>query len=179
MPAADVSEQISLAGKEASGTGNMKFMINGAVTIGTLDGANVEICEEVGKDNIFIFGHTAEEVDELWKKGYSSAVYYNRNDSLKKAIDYLQTGFDGRSFSDVANYLLFSYGVADPYMCLADFDFYQDAHRKLAEAYKDKERWQKMSLVNIAKAGKFAADRSITDYANNIWNMERLITVKK
>ncbi len=178
MPAADVSEQISLAGKEASGTGNMKFMINGAVTIGTLDGANVEICEEVGNDNIFIFGHTAEEVDELWKKGYSSAVYYNRNESLKKAIDYLQTGFAGRSFSDVANYLLFSYGVADPYMCLADFDFYQDAHKKLADAYKDKERWNKMSLVNIAKAGKFAADRSISDYANNIWNMERLITKK-
>ncbi len=178
MPAADVSEQISLAGKEASGTGNMKFMINGAVTIGTLDGANVEICEEVGNDNIFIFGHTAEEVDELWKKGYSSAVYYNRNESLKKAIDYLQTGFAGRSFSDVANYLLFSYGVADPYMCLADFDFYQDAHKKLADAYKDKERWNKMSLVNIAKAGKFAADRSITDYANNIWHMDRLITKK-
>lgn len=178
MPAADVSEQISLAGKEASGTGNMKFMINGAVTIGTLDGANVEICEEVGEDNIFIFGHTADEVDELWKKGYSSAVYYNRNESLKKAIDYLQTGFAGRSFSDVANYLLFSYGVADPYMCLADFDFYQDAHKKLSDAYKDKDRWNKMSLVNIAKAGKFAADRSITDYANNIWNMERLITKK-
>ncbi len=178
MPAADVSEQISLAGKEASGTGNMKFMINGAVTIGTLDGANVEICEEVGNDNIFIFGHTADEVDELWKKGYSSAVYYNRNESLKKAIDYLQTGFAGRSFSDVANYLLFSYGVADPYMCLADFDFYQDAHKKLSDAYKNKTLWTKMSLVNIAKAGKFAADRSITDYAENIWNMNRLITKK-
>jgi len=174
IPTADVSEQISLAGKEASGTGNMKFMINGAVTIGTLDGANVEICEEVGKDNIFIFGHTAEEVDELWKKGYASSYYYHRNPSLKRAIDYLQTGFNGRSFSDIANYLLFSYGVADPYMCLADFDFYQDAHNELVTAYGDAEVWNKMSLVNIAKAGKFAADRSIMDYANDIWHLDRL-----
>ena len=175
IPTADVSEQISLAGKEASGTGNMKFMINGAVTIGTLDGANVEICEEVGKENIFIFGHTAEEVDELWKKGYASSYYYNRNENLKKAVDYLQTGFNGRSFSDIANYLLYSYGVADPFMCLADFDFYAEAHKKLLEAYADKERWGKMSLCNIAKAGKFAADRSISDYANNIWNMKQLL----
>lgn len=174
MPAADVSEQISLAGKEASGTGNMKFMINGAVTIGTLDGANVEICEEVGKDNIFIFGHTADEVDELWKKGYASSYYYNRNASLKRAIDYLQTGFNGRSFADIANYLLFSYGVADPYMCLADFDFYQDAHKQLVDAYLDTEAWNKMSLVNIAKAGKFAADRSIMDYAHDIWHLHKL-----
>ena len=178
IPTADVSEQISLAGKEASGTGNMKFMINGAVTIGTLDGANVEICEEVGNDNIFIFGHTAEEVDELWKKGYASSYYYNRNDSLKKAIDYLQTGFNGRSFADIANYLLFSYGIADPYMCLADFDFYQDAHRDLMEAYGDSTRWNKMSLVNIAKAGKFAADRSIMDYAHDIWHLQRLKSKK-
>ena len=173
IPTADVSEQISLAGKEASGTGNMKFMINGAVTIGTLDGANVEMCEEVGKDNIFIFGHTAEEVDELWKKGYASSYYYNRNESLKKAIDYLQTGFNGRSFSDIANYLLFSYGIADPYMCLADFDFYQDAHRELVTAYEDKEAWNKKSLINIAKAGKFAADRSIDDYARDIWKLKK------
>ncbi len=173
IPTADVSEQISLAGKEASGTGNMKFMINGAVTIGTLDGANVEMCEEVGRDNIFIFGHTAEEVDELWKKGYASSYYYNRNESLKKAVDYLQTGFNGRSFSDIANYLLYSYGIADPYMCLADFDFYQDAHEALVKAYGDKEAWNKKSLINIAKAGKFAADRSIEDYARDIWYLKK------
>ena len=174
IPAADVSEQISLAGKEASGTSNMKFMINGAVTIGTLDGANVEICEEVGKDNIFIFGHTAEEVDELWKKGYASSVYYNRNASLKRAVDYLQTGFCGRSFADIANYLLFSHGIADPFMCLADFDFYQTAHKELMQAYGDEKRWNGMCLVNIASAGRFAADRSITDYANDIWHLTRL-----
>lgn len=173
IPTADVSEQISLAGKEASGTSNMKFMINGAVTIGTLDGANVEMCEEVGRDNIYIFGHTAEEVDELWKKGYASSYYYNRNESLKKAIDYLQTGFNGRSFSDIANYLLFSYGIADPYMCLADFDFYQDAHKELVDAYGNKLEWNKKSLINIAKAGKFAADRSIEDYARDIWKLEK------
>ena len=112
IPASDVSEQISLAGKEASGTGNMKFMINGAVTVGTLDGANVEIAEAVGNDNIFIFGHTAEEVEELWRKGYASSLYYNRSERLKRVIDHLQTGFNGRSFSDVANYLLFSYGIS-------------------------------------------------------------------
>ena len=172
MPASEVSEQISLAGKEASGTGNMKFMINGALTIGTLDGANVEIAERVGNDNIFIFGHTAEEVDELWKKGYASSYYYNRSDILKRTVDSLQNGFNGRSFSDIANYLLYSNRVSDPFMCLADFDFYADAHRKMREAYEDRERWNRMALVNIAKAGYFSSDRSIKEYADNIWHIK-------
>ena len=172
MPASEVSEQISLAGKEASGTGNMKFMINGALTIGTLDGANVEIAERVGNDNIFIFGHTAEEVDELWKKGYASSYYYNRSDILKRTVDSLQNGFSGRSFSDIANYLLYSNRVSDPFMCLADFDFYADAHRKMREAYEDRERWNRMALVNIAKAGYFSSDRSIKEYADNIWHIK-------
>ena len=172
MPASEVSEQISLAGKEASGTGNMKFMINGALTIGTLDGANVEIAERVGNDNIFIFGHTAEEVDELWKKGYASSYYYNRSDILKRTVDSLQNGFNGRSFSDIANYLLYSNRVSDPFMCLADFDFYADAHRKMREAYEDRERWNRMALVNIAKAGYFSSDRSIKEYAENIWHIK-------
>ena len=172
MPASEVSEQISLAGKEASGTGNMKFMINGALTIGTLDGANVEIAERVGNDNIFIFGHTAEEVDELWKKGYASSYYYNRSEILKRTVDSLQNGFNGRSFSDIANYLLYSNRVSDPFMCLADFDFYADAHRKLREAYEDRERWNRMALVNIAKAGYFSSDRSIKEYADNIWHIK-------
>lgn len=172
MPASEVSEQISLAGKEASGTGNMKFMINGALTIGTLDGANVEIAERVGNDNIFIFGHTAEEVDELWKKGYASSYYYNRSDILKRTVDSLQNGFNGRSFSDIANYLLYSNRVSDPFMCLADFDFYADAHRKIREAYEDRERWNRMALVNIAKAGYFSSDRSIKEYADNIWHIK-------
>ncbi len=170
MPAADVSEQISLAGKEASGTGNMKFMINGAVTIGTLDGANVEIAEQVGDDNIFIFGLRAHEVDELWKKGYASSGYYMRSPELKRAIDRLAVGFNGRSFTDIANYLLFSHGVSDPYMCLADFEDYYSTHQSLVAAYGDRDRWNRMALNNIAKAGIFAADRSIRDYAENIWN---------
>ena len=174
IPASDVSEQISLAGKEASGTGNMKFMINGAVTVGTLDGANVEIAEAVGNDNIFIFGHTAEEVEELWRKGYASSLYYNRSERLKRVIDHLQTGFNGRSFSDMANYLLFSYGISDPYMCLADYDYYADAQTRMAAAYEDRARWNRMALTNVAKAGIFAADRSITEYAEKIWHLKRL-----
>ena len=172
MPAAEISEQISLAGKEASGTGNMKFMINGALTIGTLDGANVEMSEQVGRDNIYIFGHTAPEVEELWRKGYASSYYYNRNPELKAAVDYLQTGFNGRSFADIANYLLYSFGVSDPFMCLADFDFYQDARRKMFADYKDREKWNRMALHNIAGAGFFAADRSIREYAENIWHLK-------
>ena len=174
IPASDVSEQISLAGKEASGTGNMKFMINGAVTVGTLDGANVEIAEAVGDDSIFIFGHTAEEVEELWRKGYASSCYYNRSERLKRVIDYLQTGFNGRSFGDIANYLLFSYGISDPYMCLADYDYYADAQSKMTAAYEDRTRWNRIALTNIAKAGIFSADRSITEYAEKIWRLKRL-----
>jgi starch phosphorylase len=178
MPAAEVSEQISLAGKEASGTGNMKFMINGALTIGTLDGANVEINEAVGKDNIFIFGHTADEVEEIWRKGYASSYYYNRNADLKRAVDYLNVGFNGRSFEDIGNYLLFSYGVADPYMCMADYEFYADAQKRVGQVYADKKAWNKKSLMNIANAGVFAADRSIGEYAKNIWGLDA-VKVKK
>ncbi len=172
MPAAEISEQISLAGKEASGTGNMKFMINGALTIGTLDGANVEMAEQVGMDNIYIFGHTAPEVEELWRKGYASSYYYNRNPELKAAVDYMQTGFNGRSFSDIANYLLYSFGVSDPFMCLADFDFYAEARKRMYADYKDREKWNRMAVANIAGAGFFAADRSIKEYADNIWHLK-------
>ncbi len=173
MPAAEISKQISLAGKEASGTGNMKFMINGALTVGTLDGANVEMAECVGKDNIFIFGHTAPEVDELWKKGYSSAYYYNTFEPLKKAVDSLQVGYHGRSFSDMANYLLYSTGVSDPFMCLADFAYFTDASKNAIEKYADARAWNRSSLINIAKAGKFSSDRSIEEYATNIWGLEK------
>ncbi len=179
MPAAEISEQISLAGKEASGTGNMKFMINGALTIGTLDGANVEMTEQVGRDNIYIFGHTAPEVEELWHKGYASSYYYNRNPELKAAVDYLQTGFNGRSFADIANYLLYSFGVSDPFMCLADFDFYTDARKRMYEDYKDREKWNRKAVANIAGAGFFAADRSIKEYAENIWHMSPVHLDKK
>ena len=174
IPSAEISEQISLAGKEASGTGCMKLMINGALTIGTLDGANVEMLAAAGDDNMFIFGLTASDVDELWLKGYNSALYYANNERLKKIVDYLNVGFAGESFSDIANYLLSGYGIADPYMCLADFESYRQTHENLITAYQDKERWNRMSLMNIASAGYFAADRSIEDYAKNIWNLKKL-----
>ena len=174
MPASEISEQISLAGKEASGTGNMKFMINGAVTLGTMDGANVEICEAVGDDNIFIFGMTTPEVNDLWKKGYNSTYYYNNNKEIRDIIQTLKTGFAGKSFENIANYLLTSRGVADQYMCLADFESYMEAYYRMDKAYRNKLEFARMSLVNISEAGRFAADRSIEDYVDRIWHLEKL-----
>ena len=172
MPACEVSEQISTAGKEASGTGNMKFMINGALTIGTLDGANVEMSEAVGLDNIFIFGLTASEVDMLWKEGYSSTEFYNNNVKLQKVIKALKDGFNGESFSNIADYLLTNNKIADPYMCMADFNDYQSRRNDMEKLYLSKEKWAKKSLINIASAGRFAADRAIKEYAENIWNLK-------
>ncbi len=179
MPASEVSEQISLAGKEASGTGNMKFMINGALTIGTLDGANVEMAQAVGDENIFIFGYKSNEVDEIWRNGYSSSRYYNENPKLRRIIEALIIGFNGQSFADIANYLLTGSPVADPYMCMADFAAYSVTQQKISKLYsKDKMLWNKMSLNNIAAAGIFAADRAIAEYASNIWNLKSLKTEK-
>ena len=173
MPASEISEQISLAGKEASGTGNMKFMINGALTIGTLDGANVEMASRVGEDNIFIFGLKADEVREIWNHGYNSSVYYNQDPALRQIIESLIVGFNGCSFADIGNYLLRSGRVADPYMCLADYESYAQTQARMGEIYrKDKKNWNKKSLINIAEAGYFSADRSIRDYANNIWHIK-------
>lgn len=173
MPASEISEQISLAGKEASGTGNMKFMINGALTVGTLDGANVEMAQKVGSENIFIFGLTAAEVKEIWSKGYNSSSYYNHDYEMRKIIESLIVGFNGMSFADIANYLLRSAPVADPYMCLADFQSYCKTQQAMSELYRnDKMSWNRKSLHNIAAAGYFSADRSIRDYANNIWNIK-------
>ena len=175
MPASEVSEQISLAGKEASGTGNMKFMINGAITIGTLDGANVEMSEVVGEDNIFIFGLHADEVEEMWAKGYNASQYYNRDPKLRKITESLVKGFNGESFADIANYLLTGTPVADPYMCMADFESYYSTQKRVKELYaEDKMRWAKISLNNIAGAGVFSADRSIKEYADNIWHLKSL-----
>ena len=174
MPSTEISEQISQAGKEASGTGNMKFMINGALTIGTLDGANVEMREACGDENIFIFGLTAREVNELWRHGYNSTGYYNNNKKLEKVIDALNKGFNGVAFDDIARYLLVGSPVADPYMCLADFGSYCDIHAKADEVYKDKMLWARKSLNNIATSGIFSADRAIREYADNIWNLKRM-----
>jgi len=171
MPSTDISEQISLAGKEASGTGCMKFMVNGALTLGTLDGANVEMRDAVGDENIYIFGLTADEVDDLWKQGYSSQHYYMNNDRLRGTIDRLRGTFAGNNFSQMANYFLYSHGVADPYMCLADYDAYMNTYARMMKTYKNEEEWTRKSLCNIAGAGFFSSDRSIRDYAENIWHL--------
>jgi starch phosphorylase len=178
IPAAEISEQISLAGKEASGTGCMKLMMNGALTIGTLDGANVEMLAAVGEDNMFIFGLNSREVDELWTRGYHAASYYGNNERLKRIVNHLHVGFAGESFSDIAMYLLSGYGIADPYMCLADFESYRQTHEEMIAAYADKHRWNRMSLLNIASSGHFAADRSVEEYASRFWNLKKVILDK-
>lgn len=171
IPAAEVSEQISLAGKEASGTSNMKFMINGAVTLGTLDGANVEIDEAVGRDNIFIFGMTAKEVEDLWQRGYYATYYYSHDEQIKRVVDYLQNGFAGGEYRDIAHYLT-TEKVPDPYMCQADFRSYMQAHQSMDAAYADTKGWNRKSLINISEAGRFSADRSIRDYCRDIWDLK-------
>ena len=173
MPASDVSEQISIAGKEASGTGNMKFMINGAVTIGTMDGANIEIHERVGDENIFIFGLLASEIEELCRNGYEPTRYYNNNARIKAVIDGLRHGIAGVNFGEIADSLTVGGGGnADHYKVLADFQSYCDAHDRLDKAYGDKERWARMSLMNTANAGFFSSDRSVKEYATRIWNLK-------
>ncbi|SDA22634.1 starch phosphorylase [Ruminococcus sp. YE71] len=168
MPAADISEQISLAGTEASGTGNMKLMINGAVTLGTLDGANVEIFEQVGADNILLFGMNVEEVERA-KPGYRPIDVYNYNGVLKGAVDMLTSGINGERFMEIAN----SLKTQDTYMAFADFDSYQAAQRRASECYTNTSGWAKMSLANIAGAGIFSADRSVDEYARYIWKLQK------
>ena len=171
IPAADISEQISVAGKEASGTGNMKLMINGAVTIGTLDGANVEIHEQVGDDNIVLFGMKAHEVDELWQRGYDPNEFLT--DDLREVLDMLTSGILGQRFDDLVDSLLTKrFGVADPYMTIADFADYARAQRLVSKLYLDKKKFAHMSLVNIAKAGIFSSDRAVKEYAEKIWDLD-------
>lgn len=172
IPAADVSEQISTAGKEASGTGNMKLALNGAVTIGTLDGANIEIAEEVGDDNIFIFGLTVDEVNEVKASGYNPYDYYDKNAEIKAVLDWLETDYftPGKpgALASIKQSLL-EYG--DPYLVLADFDSYSKAQSLVDAAYRDKEQWAKMAIINTASMGKFTSDRSISDYVERIWKL--------
>ena len=168
IPAADISEQISLASTEASGTGNMKLMMNGAITLGTEDGANVEIHKAVGDDNIIIFGMQTPEVLSLQKNGYSPAQYYNNNPELREALDFIGKGIAGQPFDNIYS----SLKSHDRYMALADFADYRKAQRRASTLYADRNKWNKMSLVNIAKSGIFSADRSIDDYAENIWHLK-------
>ena len=165
MPAADISEQISLAGTEASGTGNMKFMINGAVTLGTMDGANVEIYDAVGKDNIFIFGMSTEEVSRIQPQ-YNPGNYYTNNGDIRQIIDFINAGVSGKSFPELG-YNMINH---DPYMVLADFADYHRVRQELYKAYEDKAAWTRMSLMNVAGAGIFASDRAVKDYVDDIWH---------
>lgn len=169
MPAADISEQISLAGKEASGTGNMKLMMNGALTLGTLDGANVEIHEAVGDDNMFLFGMTAAEVENLRMTGYNPMEYYNNNAEIRRLIDFVNHGINGKNFSEISGTIVHH----DPFMVLADFADYRKAQQKAEAVWTNREQWNRMSLINIAKSGRFAADRAINEYAKNIWNTKK------
>jgi starch phosphorylase len=173
IPAADLSEQISTAGTEASGTGNMKFSLNGALTVGTMDGANIEICEQVGKDNIFIFGLLANEIDEIKRKGYNPWDYYSANPSLKKVMDLISSGYfspeEPHLFMPIFDSIL-KYG--DRYMVMADYQSYVDCQKKIEKIYKDdKRKWTEMSILNVANMGKFSSDRSIRQYADEIWNV--------
>lgn len=178
IPAADVSEQISTAGKEASGTGNMKFMLNGALTVGTMDGANVEICEEVGKDNIFIFGMSAEEVQAKYQTHYDPWFIYNMNQEVRMALTSLIDGtFDQNTdlFRELYDALLNGFGGrADEYFVLEDYADYARAQWDIDAAYRDQTKWAKMAIVNVAKSGKFSSDRTIRQYAEEIWDLKPL-----
>lgn len=173
IPAAEVSQQISLAGTEASGTSNMKFMINGAITLGTLDGANVEICEAVGEENMILFGMTTPEVNNLKRAGYNPTTIYNSRPLIKDLLDTVKAGFGGLRFDEIADSLINS----DPYMVLADLADFTKARNTASNLYEKPLEWNKMSLVNIANAGIFAADRSIRDYATDIWGTKPSKTV--
>ena len=173
VPAADLSEQISTAGKEASGTGNMKLALNGALTIGTLDGANVEILEEVGDENIFIFGKTVEEVNALCAKGYRPEDFYNANEELRAVVDWVGSNyFTPDEPPGVLHPLCENLLYHDPFLCLADFEAYSLAQKKVSEAFLDKPRWAKMAILNTARVGKFSSDRTISEYARDIWKLD-------
>jgi len=173
VPAADLSEQISTAGKEASGTGNMKLALNGALTIGTLDGANVEIKEEVGDENIFICGMTVEEVEALWKKGYNPQDFLAADEELKSVVDWVGSNYFTPDephgvFTMLRDNLIYS----DPFLCLPDFRSYSDAQERVNKAFLDKSRWAEMAILNTARMGKFSSDRTIAEYAREIWHLD-------
>lgn len=171
-PAADLSEQISTAGKEASGTGNMKFALGGAITIGTFDGANIEIRQEVGEENFFLFGLTTEEVYTLKSQGYYPLNYYYNNENLRQVIDLIASGYfangDEGLFKPLLDHLLYD----DQYMLLADYQFYIDCQDRVSQAYLDQNHWTQMSILNTARVGKFSSDRAIREYCQDIWKVK-------
>jgi starch phosphorylase len=169
-PAADLSEQISTAGKEASGTGNMKFAMNGALTIGTLDGANIEIRDEAGPENFFLFGLTVDEVEQVKRQGYKPEAHYAAHAGLRAALDLIRDGVfsngDPTLFRPIVDNLL----MHDDYLVLADFAAYVECQAKVEEAWRDRDRWTRMSILNAARMGKFSSDRAIREYMRDIWN---------
>ncbi len=171
-PAADLSEQISTAGKEASGTGNMKFAMNGAITIGTLDGANIEIREEARAENFFLFGLTASEVQEMKANGYNPMDYYNSNGELKTVIDYIAHGYFSHGNTELFKPIVDSLLYEDQYMLLADYQAYIDCQHKVSQAYQDQDYWTRMSIINAANMGKFSSDRTIREYCEQIWKVK-------
>jgi starch phosphorylase len=174
-PGTDLSEQLSTAGKEASGTGNMKFMMNGALTIGTLDGANIEIREEVGEENFFMFGLTSEEVEEL-HGNYDPHTIISHDDELQKVMSLLRCGhfnlFEAGIFNPLINAICSPH---DPWMVAADFRSFVDTQKRVAEAYQNRERWTRMSIINTARSGKFSTDRTISDYNEDIWQLKPML----
>jgi starch phosphorylase len=170
-PAADLSEQISTAGKEASGTGNMKFSMNGALTIGTLDGANIEIREEVGPENFFLFGLTTQEVAGLKARGYRPRDHYEADPELREVIDLVRAGFFARGDRDLFQPLVDGLLNADPYFLLADFGAYVRCQEHVSTAYEEPEEWARRAILNCARSGKFSSDRTIREYCSDIWRV--------
>ena len=171
-PAADLSEQISTAGKEASGTGNMKFSLNGALTIGTLDGANVEIRLQVGEVNFFLFGLNAEEVSQMKSQGYNPWEFYSSNQALREVIDQISSGLFSPKESNLFKPLVDSLLYHDEYMLLADYQSYIDCQDRVSEAFRDWDNWTRMSILNTARMGIFSSDRAIREYCQDIWNVQ-------
>jgi starch phosphorylase len=171
-PAADLSEQISTAGKEASGTGNMKFMLNGALTIGTLDGANVEIRQEVGSDNFFLFGLTAEQVERVKREGYRPAGCLEGNAELRETLELIDAGTFSRGDRELFRPLTDNLRQSDPFLVLADYPDYVACHDRVNAAWQDQERWTRMSILNTARGGRFSSDRAIGEYSERIWHAQ-------
>jgi starch phosphorylase len=172
FPAADLSEQISTAGKEASGTGNMKFSLNGALTIGTLDGANVEIREEVGAENFFLFGLTAAEVAELKARGYRPRNQYEQNAALRQVIDLIGSGALAHGDTELFRPIVENLMNDDPFLLLADYQAYIDAQDRVSALWRDPQAWTRRSILNSARMGKFSSDRSIRDYCERVWKVQ-------
>jgi starch phosphorylase len=173
-PAADLSEQISTAGKEASGTGNMKFTMNGALTIGTLDGANAEIRDAVGEDNFFLFGKTVQQVDEIRAAGYHPRELYQQNEQLRDVIDLINSGLFSHGDRDLFRILTDNLLNTDPFLVCADFQDYLDCQAHVGLSYRDQEQWSRMSILNVARCGRFSSDRAIREYSTDIWRVTPL-----